>query len=95
MRRSRCNATAVCSQWSGSAQVLALLEDLKALLGLSILFITHGLRATAQICDRIAGMQHGVIVELKPTAELFANPEHAYTRELLSAVPGQSAPQAA
>ncbi|MDB5521556.1 MAG: microcin transporter ATP-binding protein [Tardiphaga sp.] len=80
---------------SVQAQVLALLEDLKARLGLSMLFITHDLRVAAQICDRIAVMQRGVIVELKPTAELFANPEHAYTRELLSAVPGQSAPQAA
>lgn len=65
-----------------------------ARLGLLMPF-THGLRVAAQICDRIAGMQCGGIFELKPTAELFAHPEHAYTRELLSAVPGQSAPQAA
>ncbi|MCK1740992.1 ABC transporter ATP-binding protein [Bradyrhizobium sp. 139] len=74
---------------SVQAQVLSLLEGLKARLGLSMLFITHDLRVAAQICDRIAVMQRGAIVELKPAAQLFAAPEHAYTRDLLAAVPGR------
>jgi peptide/nickel transport system ATP-binding protein len=81
---------------SVQAQVLKLLEDLKTRLGLSMLFITHDLRVAAQICDRIAVMQRGAIVELKQTSTLFSAPEHPYTRELLAAVPGQiSSPRAA
>ncbi|WP_407518664.1 ABC transporter ATP-binding protein [Methylobacterium oryzisoli] len=75
---------------SVQAQVLALLEDLKARLGLSMLFITHDLRVAAQICDRIAVMRRGEIVELKTASALFANPEHPYTRTLLDAVPGRT-----
>ena len=76
---------------SVQAQVLRLFEDLKTRLGLSVLFITHDLRVAAQICDRVAVMQRGAIVEVKPAAVLFSNPEHPYTRELLSAVPGRTA----
>jgi peptide/nickel transport system ATP-binding protein len=57
-----------------------------------MLFITHDLRVAAQICDRIAVMQKGEIVEMKQTGPLLANPEHPYTRELLAAVPGQRSP---
>ena len=74
---------------SVQAQVLALLEDLKARLQLSMLFITHDLRVAAQICDRIAVMQRGVIVEQGRTAEVFASPQHPYTQSLLDSIPGR------
>jgi peptide/nickel transport system ATP-binding protein len=74
---------------SVQAQILGLLEELRARLGLTMLFITHDLRVAARICDRVAVMQRGVIVEQGPTAQLFASPSHAYTRALLDSVPGR------
>jgi peptide/nickel transport system ATP-binding protein len=74
---------------SVQAQVLALLEELKTRLKLAMLFITHDLNVAAQVCDRIAVMRLGEIVEIKPTAELLSRPEHEYTKALLAAVPGK------
>ncbi len=73
---------------SVQAQILTLIQDIQQRLGLAILFVTHDLRVAAQICDRIAVMQRGRIVETGPTAAMFAAPQHAYTRALLAAVPG-------
>jgi peptide/nickel transport system ATP-binding protein len=73
---------------SVQAQILTLIKDIQQRLGLAILFVTHDLRVAAQICDRIAVMQRGRIVETGPTAALFAAPSHDYTRALLAAVPG-------
>ncbi|TGE02732.1 ABC transporter ATP-binding protein [Methylobacterium nonmethylotrophicum] len=75
---------------SVQAQVLALLDSLRDRLGLSMLFITHDLRVAGQICDRIAVMKDGAVVEAGPTAEVFTAPQAAYTRALLDAVPGRA-----
>jgi oligopeptide/dipeptide ABC transporter ATP-binding protein len=69
------------------AQILALLKQLKAELGLSVLFITHNLGIVAQTADRVAVMYAGLIVEQAATGELFARPSHPYTRGLLASVP--------
>ena len=70
------------------AQVLELLRDLQQRLELSLMFITHDLRVAAQLCDRIAVMQRGKLVEIGPVAEVFLTPQAEYTRNLLAAVPG-------
>jgi ABC-type glutathione transport system ATPase component len=74
---------------SVQAEILRLLEELRERLGLTMLFITHDLRVAAQVCDRVAVMQRGRIVEQGPTQQVFANPAHEYTRALLDSVPGR------
>jgi ABC-type glutathione transport system ATPase component len=74
---------------SVQGQILDLLRDLRDRFGLSMLFITHDLRVAARVCDRIAVMHQGVIVESGLTDSVFRRPEHPYTRTLLAAVPGQ------
>jgi oligopeptide transport system ATP-binding protein len=72
---------------SVQAQVVNLLMDLQAQLHLTYLFIAHDLRLVEHICSRTAVMFLGKIVEMGPTAALFAAPQHPYTRALLSAIP--------
>jgi peptide/nickel transport system ATP-binding protein len=75
---------------SVQAQVLRLIADIRERLGLSVLFITHDLRVASQVCDAVAVMRNGVIVEIGPVGEVYSNPQHAYTRELFAAVPGRA-----
>jgi ABC-type oligopeptide transport system ATPase subunit len=72
---------------SVQAQVVNLLLDLQSRLGLTYLFIAHDLRLVRQICDRVAVMYRGRIVELAPAERIFTSPAHAYTKALLSAIP--------
>jgi peptide/nickel transport system ATP-binding protein len=73
---------------SVQAQVLALLADLRQRLGLSIVFITHDLRVAAQICDLVAVMKDGEIVEHGLIGKVFGAPKHPYTQALLASIPG-------
>jgi peptide/nickel transport system ATP-binding protein len=74
---------------SVQAQILDLLAAMQARLGFALLFITHDLRVASRVCDRIAVMRGGRIVEEARPAELFSTPRDPYTRDLLAAVPGR------
>ena len=72
---------------SVQAQILQLLTDLKQRLGLACLFISHDLGVVQQVSDRVLVMKDGVVVERGSVREVFARPQHAYTRTLLAAIP--------
>jgi peptide/nickel transport system ATP-binding protein len=71
------------------AQILELLDRIQRETGVSMIFITHDLRVASQICDEIAVMQKGRIVEIGPPSQIFLDPRSAYTRELVAAIPGE------
>ena len=74
---------------SVQAHILELLETMQKVHGFAMLFITHDLRVASRLCDRIAVMKQGRIVEEASPSVLFSAPKEAYTKELLSAVPGR------
>jgi peptide/nickel transport system ATP-binding protein len=75
---------------SVQAQVLELIDDVRKRFNLAVLFITHDLRVAAQVCDRIAVMHRGEVVEEGMTADVFSAPKHDYTRALFDSAPGKN-----
>ena len=71
------------------AQILNLLRSLSEEYGVGILLISHDLRVIRHLCDRVAVMYKGEIVEAGPTERVFENPQHEYTRQLISAIPSR------
>jgi peptide/nickel transport system ATP-binding protein len=72
---------------STQAHILLLIRELQKRLGLTLVFISHDLSVIRVLCDDVAILQHGEIVELGPVARIFERPQHAYTQDLLSAIP--------
>jgi peptide/nickel transport system ATP-binding protein len=72
---------------STQAHILLLLKELRARLGLTLVFISHDLSVVRVLCDDVAILHHGGVVEYGPVARIFSSPQHAYTRQLLTAIP--------
>jgi ABC-type dipeptide/oligopeptide/nickel transport system ATPase component len=69
------------------AEILALFRELNRSTGMAILYISHDLASVAGICDRIAILHQGEIVECGTTEQIFAHPQHEYTQRLMAALP--------
>jgi peptide/nickel transport system ATP-binding protein len=74
---------------SVQAQVLELLDEIRGRMNLAMLFITHDLRVAAQVCDHVAVMSKGRMVEYGTAAQVFGAPKHEYTQALFAAAPGR------
>ena len=89
-----CDEPVAALDVSVRAQVLNLMRELQEERGLTYLFISHDLALVEVISDRVAVMKRGKIVEIGPSADLYRNPQHEYTQELLSAIPVPLPPSA-
>jgi len=69
------------------SEILALFRELNRTTGMAILYISHDLASVAGVCDRIAILHQGEIVECGPTERIFSNPQHEYTQRLMAAIP--------
>ena len=76
---------------SVQAQILNFMKELQRKMGLTYLFISHDLNVVYYMCDRIAVMKEGKIIEIGEAEKLYANPKHPYTKSLLDAIPGKKA----
>ena len=70
--------------------MLELLDEIRRRLNLAVLFITHDLRVAAQICDNVAVMSQGRVVEYGAAEQVFEHPKHDYTKSLFAAAPGRN-----
>ena len=86
----RCGSTNSELMREDGLRTPALLAEIRERLRLAMLFITHDLRVAAQVCDTVAVMSQGRVVEYGAAREVFGNPQHAYTRSLFAAAPGRN-----